>query len=428
MKISADKFLTDYRLYSSFIDIEDLAGVFTEEMNFGLEGKKDSLRMIPTYIEADNDFLTDTPVLAIDAGGTNFRAAIVTITGSGETLIENPVSYRMPGLGTEVSSREFFATIAGYIRPLSDKVERIGFCFSYPTEILPDKDGRLLKFCKEVQAPEVEGQFIGKRLLETLGTPGKQIVLLNDTVATLLAGKSAISGRSYDSFIGFILGTGTNTCYIEKNRNILKNKLLNPRQSQIINIESGDFGRPPRTGLDILFDKTTADPGSYTFEKMFSGGYFGGLVLFVLKAAAREGVFEDHSAERITEIAELTSWDANSYVAEQATQENPLSESGLNLSDAESCKTIIDALTDRAAKLVAGSMSAVILKCGKGTTPEKPILITVEGTTFYKLINFRPRFEIYLNEYLTDGRKRYFEFTEVTQSSLIGAGLAALID
>ena len=43
----------------------------------GLEGREGALRMIPTYIEAENDFLTDTPVLAIDAGGTNFRALIV---------------------------------------------------------------------------------------------------------------------------------------------------------------------------------------------------------------------------------------------------------------------------------------------------------------------------------------------------------------
>ena len=96
--------------------------------------------------------------------------------------------------------------------------------------------------------------------------------------------------------------------------------------------------------------------------------------------------------------------------------------------DAESCKYIIDALIDRAAKLVAASMSAVILKCGKGRSPEKPVLITVEGTTFYKLHNFRSRFENYLNDYLTGERKRHVEFTEVAQSGLIGAALAALID
>jgi hexokinase len=428
MTISANHFLADHRLRSSDIDMDDLVRVFTEDMNSGLEGREGALRMIPTYIEAENDFITDTPVLAIDAGGTNFRASLVSISGSGNIKTDSTVCYRMPGLDGEISSKEFFTTIADYIRPLAEKVERIGFCFSYPTEILPDKDGRLLQFCKEVQAHEVEGQLIGKNLLESLGTPGKKIILLNDTVATLLAGKSSSIGRSYDSFIGFILGTGTNTCYIEKNCNILKNKQLHQERSQIINIESGDFGRPPRTDLDILFDQTTTNPGSYRFEKMFSGGYFGGLTLFVLKAAAIEGIFSEMAAEIISGIDELPTWEANEFAAGDVGNDNIMKSFLSYEKDAENCRYIINALIDRAALLVAASLSAVVLKSGKGKSAGNPILITVEGTTFYKLHDFRNRFESYFNEYLTDDRKRYAEFTEVAQSSLIGAALAALID
>lgn len=84
MKLSVHDFLAGNHLYASAIDQEELVRVFTGEMVSGLEGKYGALRMIPTYIEADNDFKTDTPVLAIDAGGTNFRAALVTITGSGK--------------------------------------------------------------------------------------------------------------------------------------------------------------------------------------------------------------------------------------------------------------------------------------------------------------------------------------------------------
>ena len=281
-----DDFLRLHKLRACDIDMENLVNVFTEEMNRGLEGKESSLRMIPTYIEADNEFLTEVPVLAIDAGGTNFRTALFRFSRDGQPETGEIYSYRMPGLEKEVSAGEFFDTIAGFIKPLADKSERIGFCFSSPTEILPDRDGRLIQFCKEVQAPGVVGQLIGKTLLETLGTPDKPIVLLNDTVATLLAGKSSSFGRSYDSFIGYILGTGTNTCYIEHNSNILKNTNLRQEGSQIINAESGNFSKAPRSDLDLVFDSTTGNPGNYTFEKMFSGGYFGGLCLTVLKAAA----------------------------------------------------------------------------------------------------------------------------------------------
>jgi hexokinase len=428
MALTPEEFLSRHKLEASSIDLEDLVRVFTDDMNLGLEGKAGALRMIPTFIGAENDYIRGTRVLAIDAGGTNFRAALAGISGSGEITISDIVNHRMPGLDGEISSKEFFSAVAGYIRPMADKVERIGFCFSYPTEILPDGDGRLLQFCKEVQAKEVEGQLIGKNLLETLGTPGKKIVLLNDTVATLLAGKSASLNRSYDSYIGFILGTGTNTCYIEKNSNILKNKGSDPGKTQIINIESGDFGRPPRTDLDILFDNTTTNPGSYRFEKMYSGGYLGNLALFVLKSAAEEGLFSVQSAKALSGIDELETTDLNNYISGNATNGNPLYDAIRSRTDTESCATVIGCLIDRAAKLVSGTLSAVIMKTGKGLHYDAPVLITVEGTTFYKLHGFRRRFGKYFHGYLSGERKRYAEFASVESSSLKGAALAALME
>ena len=69
-----------------------------------------------------------------------------------------------------------------------------------------------------------------------------------------------------------------------------------------------------------------------------------------------------------------------------------------------------------------------MLKTGKGKDAGNPILVTIEGTAFYKLHNLRKRFEEYLGGYLEGERKRYLEFTEVKNSSLLGAALAGLID
>lgn len=423
-----ETFLGTHRLRASDINMDHFIELFHSEMAKGLKGEPGSLRMIPTYIEADNEFLKETPVLAIDAGGTNFRAALVKFTSNGKLEIDKVINGVMPGLDMEVSKREFFEIMSGYLRPLADKAIRIGFCFSYPTEIFPDKDGRLLQFCKEVRAPEVVGQLIGKSLLEALGTPGKKIVLLNDTVATLLSGKSASFDRNFDSFIGYILGTGTNTCYIESNRNILKNPGLDANKSMIINIESGNFGKAPRTDLDISFDNTTLNPGNYTFEKMFSGGYFGGLCLYVLKAAAKEGLFSSQTTGRLSDIRELSSEETNSYVANTGSNGNVLADCFTDSYDKRNSSYIIDSMISRTAKLVAANLAAVILKTGKGSKPEQPVLITIEGTTFFKLHNLKKRFENYFSEYLDGDRKRYVEFTEVEQSSLIGAALAGLTD
>jgi hexokinase len=421
---SAEKFLAAHMIRAEDVSIQSMVDDFTSEMINGLNGLKSSLRMIPTYIEADNKFLTDTPVVAIDAGGTNFRAALVKIKGDGNLDISSVVNAGMPGLDGEISKSEFFEIIASKIKPLAEKCERIGFCFSYPTEIMPDKDGRLLQFCKEVKAPGVVGQLIGKNLLETLEMPEKKIVLLNDTVATLLAGKSATFGKTYDTFIGYILGTGTNTCYIENNSNIGKLKDSDITKSQIINIESGNYGNATQTDIDILFDQTTVNPGDYTFEKMISGGYLGGLCLTALKTASAEGLFTVTTAERIKSLNELTSEELNSFISRDisGSLNNCIDTPG----DDEIVVAIIESIIHRAAKLVSGNLAAVILKTNKGRTPARPILITVEGSLYYKLLNMRYLIGMYLNEYLTGDKTRYIEFIEVRQSSLVGAALAAL--
>lgn len=426
--VKGEDFLKAHRMTAGDIDMNILVDLFHQEMHKGLKGETSSLRMIPTYIEADNEFLTDVPVLAVDAGGTNFRASLVSFGSDGKINMEDIKNYKMPGIEKEVSKKEFFDIMAGYIRPLADKADRIGFCFSYPTEIFPDKDGKLLQFCKEIQAPEVIGQIIGKSMLEALGTPKKKIVLLNDTVATLLAGKSAAFTGTYDSFIGYILGTGTNTCYIESNRNIFKNPELDRDKSMIINIESGNFGKAPRSDLDIAFDNTTMNPGNYTFEKMFSGGYFGGLSLFVLKEAAKEGLFSVQASGRIKNIRQLTAEEANNYVSGTGRNNNVLSLCFTDTDDRIMSSAIIDNLIDRSARLVAANLAAVVLKTGKGTESGRPVLMTIDGTTFYKMHNLKQRFEKYFSEFLNGEKKRHVEFTEVEQSSLIGAALAGLID
>jgi len=71
------RFLEEHKLNSENVNIQQIVDLFTSDMLKGLDGQESTLRMIPTYIEAENQFLTEVPVVAVDAGGTNFRAALV---------------------------------------------------------------------------------------------------------------------------------------------------------------------------------------------------------------------------------------------------------------------------------------------------------------------------------------------------------------
>lgn len=422
----ARDFLKAHKMTADDINIKEVVNAFLSEMEKGLAGQESSLLMLPTYIEADGEVKANDPVVAIDAGGTNFRAAKVYFDNDLKLVTENIQKGKMPGVDEELSKEEFFNTLSEYLKDYKTVSDKIGFCFSYAAEIFPNKDGKLLEWSKEIKAPEVVGQMVGKELLAAMETPDKQMVLMNDTVSTLLAGKAARAVKSYDTYIGYILGTGTNTSYIEPNKNITKTDGLNMESSQIINIESGAFTLAPRTDIDIAFDNTTKNPGRYAFEKMFAGGYFGGLCTVALKTAASEGVFIDPAA--FENLEELSTEQVNKYVHGIEDAKNVLPGVFTHESDKLIAAEIIDGLIERATKLVAANLAAVILKTGKAKTNEKPVLMTIEGTTFYKLHGFKTLFEEYLNAFLSGENKRYYEIVEVENSSLLGAAIAAIVN
>ena len=426
-----ERFLTDNRMHREDIDMDECCDIFREEMQRGLAGEDSSLAMIPTYIEVGKDIPTGKPVIVLDAGGTNFRVATVCFDKSGKPAIENVIQKPMPGLDRQISKEDFFRTIVDYMANVADVGDRIGFCFSYPTEILPNKDGRLIRFCKEVKAKEVEGQLIGQNLLAAIEAAGyrgsKRAVILNDTVATLLAGVSAFQGRVFDDYIGFILGTGSNCCYAESNRNITKKTDLDPDKEQIINVESGSFGRAPRGTVDLQLDESTLDPGKYTFEKMFSGAYLGALCLKTLQQASKQGLFSEIVAEKLFATDELETRDVNEFMGYPGGDNFLAVSSGQGTErDLTTVWHLLDGLVERAAKLVAGLLSSVVLKTNRGCNPCLPICITAEGTTFYELKFIKTKVQCYLKSFLQDKHSRYVELVSVENATLIGAAIAGL--
>ena len=434
MKEIRDKvrhFLKDNEMYHEDIDMDKFCDVFSGQMHRGLAGSDSSLAMIPTYIEVGRDIPTGERVIVLDAGGTNFRVAAVHFDRSGKPVIENFVQKPMPGLDKEARKEEFFATIVEYMAGVMDISDSIGFCFSYPTEILPSKDGRLIRFCKEVKAKEVEGELIGQNLVTAIKAAGykgdKRIVILNDTVATLLAGMSASGKRDFASYVGFILGTGSNCCYIESNRKITKTSDLDPGKEQIVNVESGSFGKSPRGAIDLQLDESTLDPGKYTFEKMFSGGYLGSLCLKALQQANKQGLLSEIVGEQLLAYKDMQTKDVNNFL-KYPQGNNPLAvicAKGTE-KDRVTARYLLDDLIDRAARVVAAMLSSIVIETDQGSDPCEPVCITAEGTTFYELKSLKEKIESHMTRFLQDKHGRFFEFVRVEDATLIGAAIAGL--
>lgn len=434
MKKKVDMFMEKYGMNATNVDLEKNCRIFTNEMEQGLKGNG-SLLMIPTYIGMDRELPLMEPVIAIDAGGTNFRVAVIHFDEKKKLVTEDFKLYPMPGSKGEISKEEFFETMADYIQPVLHRSDKISFCFSYPVEVMPDRDGRLIKFSKEIKVKGAEGELLGKNLLDVFKKRGfnkeKDIIVLNDTVATLLAGKAALPDRAFDGYIGFILGTGTNICYTEECGNISKVPELAGRDgSMLINMESGAYNKVPRGKIDIEFDKTTVNPGDFAFEKTISGAYQGGLILTVIRNAAEDGIFSPEFTAELKNIDELAAKEIDDFLY-YPYGTNVLagccSKSGDN-EDRISLFYLIDNIFERMAKFVVFSLTAVMEKTGNGHNPCKPACITADGSTFYKSKLFRSKLEHYIKVYTNDIKGIYCEFVKVDNGTLIGTAIAGLLN
>ena len=101
-----------------------------EEMERGLAGEVCSLPMIPTYLSDDGAIPRNRPVVVIDAGGTNFRKALITFDDSGYR-VEGLSKWKMPGTERPATWEEFISFTANNIISLMDKADKVGFCFSF---------------------------------------------------------------------------------------------------------------------------------------------------------------------------------------------------------------------------------------------------------------------------------------------------------
>ncbi len=431
--MTPEEFLESNGLATATLDRAALIAAFQKEMEAGLAGQPSSLKMIPTYTSPYGDIKKDTPVTVLDAGGTNFRGATVTIPSDGSGIkIENREKGEMPGAKSYVSQEDFYKVLTGHVdrcRPFA-KDPAIGFCFSYPAEASPEGDAKLLVWTKQIQAPEIVGQWVGAELAKRLDPKPSKVMVVNDTVATLLAGKATEKpGQKFSAYLGFILGTGTNVAYIEQNDRIPK--LANPPAGAMaINTESGGFNKIPQSTFDEAMDRKTSDCGSQRFEKMIAGAYLGKIGLEVFKAAAKEGFFSDAAKAAVQGLGTIESYDLDNFCAKYDNgKPNPLDKVFVDEADRAMARRLATPVFERAAILTAIHLAAFIVKTGGGTDSNAPVCVCVDGSTYYKtrVVSFPEIVQKELDGMLS---KRNIAFALTVcpdHAPMVGAAVAALL-
>ncbi len=394
------------------LDNEQLKGIayaFREKVEEGLSKKNAEIQCIPTFIlpkAAD----VKGKALVLDLGGTNYRVAIVDFTQ------EKPVIYPNNGWKKDMSvmkspgytREELFKELADLIVEIKREEEMpIGYCFSYPAESVPGGDAKLLRWTKRVDIRKMVGQFVGKPLLDYLNEKNKikftGIKVLNDTIASLFAG---LTDKSYDAYIGLIVGTGTNMAtFIPAD----KIKKLDPAYSVEglipVNLESGNFHPPFLTAVDDTVDAMSDSMGKQRFEKAVSGMYLGD----ILKAAFPLDEFEEKfDARKLTAIMNYPDIHKDIYVQ------------------------VARWIYSRSAQLVAASLAGLIALLKSYNKDIHRICLIAEGSLFWSESRKDKSYNILVMEKLQELlRELQLEDVEVhinnmSNANLIGTGMAAL--
>ena len=406
-------------------DLCQLAEAYRQEMGRGLAGEKSSLMMIPTYLTVPESIERGRPVLAMDAGGTNMRVALFSLDEAGHPVLDHFHRLPMPGSRGKLSRIAFCDAVVDAMEPLLDRSDTVGLTFSFPTEILPDHDGRLLHFDKEVEVDGMDGQLLGASFNERLqarGYPPKRWVVLNDTAAVLLGCLAGQPASERQAPIGLIYGTGINTCYLEDNRRITKSPLLCGRPGHtIINMEAGGFTGFPRGDFDRMLDRSTRTPGDFPYEKMVSGRYLPQLMALVLEGAIEEGLFSTEFASHYRTLPPIGLREVDALL----DGTGPLCDCCTGEAEHAALEALLTALYDRAATLVAVNLAAILLETGDGRDPAHPAVISVDGTTYLRSPTLQ-RCLLHRLEALTGALGRHCRLEHAPDLTLTGTGIAAL--
>lgn len=420
----ARAFLTNHGMYSAGVDLDKSLAEFRRQMTAGLRGEASSLMMIPTYIGSDAQ-AGSQKVLALDAGGTNFRVAVVAFDQAGNPTVERLEKQPMPGSQGKLTREAFFAAVVDAMLPVVEESDTVGFCFSFPAEILPSKEGKILCFNKEIQIEGAEGALIGESINAELirrGYAPKRFTLLNDTVATLLCGMSGDVSR-YDGYVGYILGTGTNTAYMEHGSAI--EKVGGLAGEMIINMESGGYDGFPQGTFDRELDEASEVPGDHKMEKMISGAYQGDLIWRTVRGAVKEDLFTEQFAQRFAAFSTFTMVQISDYCNHVPGNAIAALTEGSEMDEAI-LWTIVDDSFERSARMTAVNFAAILCQTDRGSDPDRPICITAEGTTFFKSVLFRPKLDRYIREWINGSLGRYCIIQKAENATIYGSAVAAL--
>lgn len=238
------------------MDLRIVADNFKKELELSKSGKKTSLPFIRHRISPKPIIKDGETFQILVIGGTIFRKALVKKDGKNIVIVEKGEKYQ-PSFKNKNDFDKFVE------KEISSKVTNVALNFAYPLKPVFKNgklDGLLISGTKENVFYDLVGKEVGveveKMMLKTHRQKIK-VTVANDTICILMAG---LTRFSWKEIAGGVIGTGTNFAFFLS-------------ENEVVNLESGNFDKFPRTPEAQIIDSYSTNKGRGTFEKEVAGAY-----------------------------------------------------------------------------------------------------------------------------------------------------------
>lgn len=297
---------------------------------------------------------------------------------------------------------------------IKDKKYYLGHTYSFPVNQTGINDAVLLRWVKEINVADAVGKKPNTLLFEAMQRKSLKIVpnaLINDTVGTFLVA----AWHDYHTNVASIIGTGHNTCYLQKNHPLTG-------RAMIINLEAANFDiNLPYTKYDNALDKESQAPGKARLEKMVAGVYLGELLRLMIVDLTKEQVLFRKAGNIgvIKDPYKLEAQEISKFILGFDYTKDFFSCTNF---DVNSIQKLCVAIVKRAARLIAGTYIGTILHIDPNLDENQSIAI--DGSIFEKMPHFKEELSKGIEKVLLNDRGK-IELKLVNGGSGTGAAIAA---
>lgn len=430
---------------------------YSQELQHELyeKAQHSDISMLPSWVHTLPTGQETGTFLALDVGGSNFRLAIIELTGRHGSedgmRIRRTKSYNIDARIRALKGPAFFEWIADRIQEMLDldshnadggsEPLRMGLAWSFPIEQTSTRSGSLLTMGKGFSATHgVEGQDLCELIMAPCRERRVNVELqsvVNDSSATLLSQ----AYRDPATRISLILGTGTNAAAFLPVSVLAKEKFGERASSWhaaakrvLVNTELSMHGKDvfPISRWDKMLTDAHPLPDFQPLEYKVSGRYITELVRLILLEAVKEGrlfdgmvpqdLQEPYSME--TGILAAFEWyvtcsrDHDFYLQSTNTSYSDTTPSlshasnvfqkahpidrHLSTSELRLVQHIIRLVSNRATAYLATAVHALWSLCleAEGVSPSKSgnVTIACNGSILEKYPEFRSRCQAYLDQ------------------------------